>query len=164
VIGPATADALRAYHLEPDLVPEYYRSEGLADALKPQVAGARVLLARANRGRDVLRAELAAVAQVEQVAVYSQVDALDTSSDVFDCLRRGEIDYITLTSSNIARALLNSLDAPSRARIEAGQTQIVSISPLTSAVVRELGLPVALEATMATTEGIIDALVGQQER
>jgi len=55
VIGPATAAALRDYHLEPDLMPETYNSEGLAAALRPRVAGQRVLLARADRGRDVLR-------------------------------------------------------------------------------------------------------------
>src|SRR5205085_10940353 len=58
VIGPGTADALRAYHLEPDLVPAEFRSEGLAAALKGRAAGQRILLARADRGRDVLRQEL----------------------------------------------------------------------------------------------------------
>src|SRR5262249_20136516 len=43
VIGPATADALRSYHLEPDLVPEEYRSESLAAALRERVRGQRVL-------------------------------------------------------------------------------------------------------------------------
>src|SRR5439155_22740053 len=50
-IGPATADALRSYHLEPDLVPARYQSEDLADALCERVRGGRVLLARADRGR-----------------------------------------------------------------------------------------------------------------
>ena len=62
-IGPATADALRAYHLEPDLVPDEYRSENLAAALRERVRGQRVLLARADRGRELLREELAAVAR-----------------------------------------------------------------------------------------------------
>src|SRR5207247_2025474 len=98
-IGPATADVLRSYHLEPDLVPHEYCSESLAAALKSPAAGQRVLLARADRGRDLLRIELSAVAAVDQVAVYSQIDAIDASSDVFDHLRRGEIDFVTLTSS-----------------------------------------------------------------
>ena len=55
-------------------------------------------------------ARIGEVAEVDQVAVYSQVDARGGDSEVFDCLRRGEIDYITLTSSNIARALARSLD------------------------------------------------------
>lgn len=158
-IGPATAEALREYHLDADIVPDEYRSEALAAALKPQVAGQRVLLARADRGRELLRDELGHGAEVDQIAVYSQVDALDTSSHVFDSLRRGEVDYVTLTSSNIARAFLRGLDAPCRARIEAGDVRLASISPITSAAVRELGFEVAVEATSYTTKGLVEALV-----
>ena len=55
--GPSTAAALRAFHLDADLVPPEFRSEALAAALADQVAGQRVLLARADRGREVLREE-----------------------------------------------------------------------------------------------------------
>jgi uroporphyrinogen III methyltransferase/synthase len=159
-IGPATAEALRAYHLEPDVVPEQYSSEGLAAVLKQQAAGQRILLARADRGRDVLRQELEAVATVEQLAVYSQVDAVSKDAAVLDCLRRGEIDFVLLTSSNIARAFAAALDAPIRERIQSGQLQLVTISPVTSAAVRELGLPVAGEAETYTTAGMMAALRG----
>ncbi|HEX6961536.1 MAG TPA: uroporphyrinogen-III C-methyltransferase, partial [Lacipirellula sp.] len=53
-IGPGTADALAAYHLHADLQPEVYRAEALAEALLPVAVGKRVLLLRANRGREVL--------------------------------------------------------------------------------------------------------------
>jgi uroporphyrinogen III methyltransferase/synthase len=158
-IGPATADALRSYHLQPDLVPTEYHSEALASALRDQVAGQRVLLARADRGRDLLRDELAQVAHVDQIAVYSQVDAIDPADPALDAIRRGEIDYITLTSSNIARALIAACDDTCRERIRAGAVQLVSISPVTSAAVRELGLPVAAEATEYTVTGLTNALV-----
>jgi uroporphyrinogen III methyltransferase/synthase len=158
-IGPATAAALRGYFLEPDLVPNEYRSESLAEALKERVAGQRVLLARADRGRDILRAELAAVATVDQVAVYSQIDALDANSEALTMLREGKIDYVTVTSSNIARALARALDKPSRARIQSGDVQLVSISPVTSAAIRELGLPIAAEAIEYTSEGVVEAVV-----
>src|SRR5581483_10318596 len=76
-IGPKTAEALREYHLRADVVPDStFSSEGLAGALVPHVAGRRVLLARANRGRELLREELGKVAAVEQVTVYDQVDAV----------------------------------------------------------------------------------------
>src|SRR5262249_10520524 len=114
---------------------------------------------RADRGREVLREELSRVASVEQVAVYSQVDAVDAQSPVLDCLRRAEIDYLTLTSSNVARALARALDEVCRARLESGEGQVVTISPATSGGVRELGLPVAAEATEYTAAGLLDALV-----
>jgi uroporphyrinogen III methyltransferase/synthase len=157
-IGPATADALRAYHLTADLVPGEYRSEALAAALKERAAGKRLLLARADRGRDLLREELSAVAEVVQVAVYSQVDAEGPDASTRELLDRGEVDYVTVTSSNIARSLAGALGAEALVHVRAGRTALVSISPVTSATVRELGLPVAAEATVYTTEGVVEAL------
>ena len=159
-IGPKTADALREYRLRADLVPaSTFSSEGLAEALKPHVAGKRVLLARANRGRELLRDVLATVATVEQVAVYDQVDAADPDEAVLDALRRGEIKYVTLPSSNIARGVLGGFDETIRGRVERGEIRLVAISPETGNAVRELGLPVAAEAATFTEDGLIQAVV-----
>ncbi|HEV3084657.1 MAG TPA: uroporphyrinogen-III C-methyltransferase [Gemmataceae bacterium] len=164
VIGPGTAEALRGYHLEADLVPPEFRSESLAAALAPAVRGKHVLLARADRGREVLREELKDVAEVEQVAVYSQIDVDFRDAPAFRALSEGEIDFITLTSSNIARAFLKGIDEQTRARIKAAQIQLVSISPVTSAAIREFDVPVATEATSYTTAGIVEALLKLAER
>ena len=103
-IGPSTADALRTFHLNPDLVPAEYRSENLAVELRSRVAGKRVLLARADRGRDLLRFELAKVATVDHLTVYRQIDAPPANPLVLDAIGRGEIDFVTLTSADIARS------------------------------------------------------------
>jgi uroporphyrinogen III methyltransferase/synthase len=143
------------------VVPEVaFSSEGLAAALAPHVGGRRVLLARANRGRDLLRQELAKVAAaVEQVAVYEQADALDPDPAVLDALRRGEIRYVTLPSSNIARAVLGAFDETIRGRVERGEVRLVAISPETGGAVRALGYPVAAEAGVFTEDGLIEAVV-----
>jgi uroporphyrinogen III methyltransferase/synthase len=159
-IGPRTAEALREYRLQSDLVPDRtFSSEGLVEALKPHVAGKRVLLARANRGREHLQHELAKVATVEQATVYEQADAIDAHSPVFDHLRRGEIRYVTLTRSNIARSLLDAFDDTIRGRVERGDIQLIAISPETGKAVRERGYPVAAEAEEFTVDGVIAALV-----
>jgi uroporphyrinogen III methyltransferase/synthase len=159
-IGPKTAEALRAYHLKADVVPKRFQSEDLAAELKAQVRpGERVLLARADRGRDLLREELAKICDVEQVAVYAQIDSVEIDDGVLDALRRGEIEYVTLTSSNIARAFLERLDATCKRRLEQGELKLVSISAVTSAEVHRLGFTVAGEAIEATTEGVIDAII-----
>ncbi len=159
-IGPKTTEALQEYYLKPDLVPQKFQSEDLARVLKKNLQPRqRILLARADRGRDLLYKELANLALVEQIVVYSQVDAVPANSPALDSLRRGEIDYVTLTSSNIAGALVRSLDEPCRARLESGAVKLVSISPVTSAAVRQLGLPIAAEAAEATTQGILETLV-----
>jgi uroporphyrinogen III methyltransferase/synthase len=157
-IGPATADALRGFHLEPDLVPEGFNSEGLAAALRDRVAGTRVLLARADRGLDLLREELGKVAAVEQVAVYRQVDE-PAAGPALAMLRAGEIDVVSLTSSNIALGLAAALGEEGRGHVESGRTRLVSISPRTTAAARKCGLTVAAEADRYTTEGVLDAMV-----
>jgi uroporphyrinogen III methyltransferase/synthase len=158
-IGPSTAEALRRYHLEADLVPPEYRSESLAAALKPHVVGTRVLLARADRGREVLRDELQGVATVDQVAVYSQTDGVQADAAVVDCLRKGDVDFVVLTSSNIARSLSRILDARCQVHLQSGRMRVISISPVTSATVRELGWRVAGEAEEYTIDGVVKALV-----
>ena len=158
-IGPATADALRDYHLDPDVVPTSYRSEGLVEALRDRVRGQRVLLARADRGRELLRDELSAVADVEQIAVYSQVDIAEPELAVLADLRERNIEFVTLTSSNIARVFLSWLDDEMRSRVRSGQLQLITISSVTSATIREAGLPVAAEALQETVEGVVAAVV-----
>ncbi len=158
-IGPKTADALREYHLEPDVVPTAFWSEGLVEALAKEVAGKRVLLARANRGRELLREELSKIAAVEQVVAYEQVDAIDPNAEAFNPLRRGEIGYVTLTSSNVARAFLSACDETIRGRINRGEVKLVAISPETGKAVRDLGYAVAAEATEFTADGVIAAVV-----
>jgi uroporphyrinogen III methyltransferase/synthase len=158
-IGPATADALRDWHLLPDLVPATFNSEGLVEALRERVRGQRVLLARADRGIELLRDELSQVAEVEQVAVYSQVDVqLDEGHPVLQQLREGAIEFVTLTSSNIARVFLGALDNVAREQVMAGRVRLVTISPRTSETVRALGYPLAGEAREYTTRGVIEAL------
>jgi uroporphyrinogen III methyltransferase/synthase len=158
-IGPVTANALRNYYLEPDLVPDEFRSESLAAALRKEVAGKRVLIARADRGRDVLRHELGCVAKVDQIAVYRQVDAMHPKAEAFEHLRRGQIDFVTLTSSNIARAFIGACDLPCRERLLSGETKLASISPVTSDAIREMGFPVAVEALEYTALGLLQAMV-----
>ncbi|HVS35990.1 MAG TPA: uroporphyrinogen-III C-methyltransferase [Gemmataceae bacterium] len=164
VIGPATADALREYHLEPDLIPPQFRSESLATALKERAAGQRILLARADRGRDLLRQELSTVAEVEQVAVYSQVDAVEIDLELLEEINQGRIDCITLTSSKIAEALIRLLSPAGRQLIRSGDVQLVSISPVTSAAIRKLDLPVAAEAAEYTAAKVVEALVSTQRQ
>jgi uroporphyrinogen III methyltransferase/synthase len=158
-IGPATAYALRELHLEPDLVPGVFTSEALAEELRVRAAGQRVLLARADRGRELLREQLAGVCEVVQVTVYSQRDARQFDPEVLRRLQEGEMDYVTLTSSNIARAFVRALDGQALAKVRQGAVGLVSISPVTSAAVGELGLPVAAQAREATAAGVIAVLV-----
>jgi uroporphyrinogen III methyltransferase/synthase len=157
-IGPATATALGRFHLRADLVPETYRSEDLAAALAPRVAGRRVLLARADRGRTLLLDVLRFVAHVEQIAVYCNADAGAIPALVIDRLVAGSVDWITLTSSAIAERLHALLPDEARRRI-GREVRLASLSPVTTATAARLGWPVGAEASVATWPGLVRALV-----
>jgi uroporphyrinogen III methyltransferase / synthase len=159
-IGPTTAEALAGYHLRADLVPDSYRSEALAAALGGRAAGARILLARADRGRAVLREELEHLADVTQVPVYHNADALELPESVADRIAAGTVDWITLTSSAIARRLHALLPEPARRRIGV-EVRLASLSPVTTQAAVQLGWEVAVEAREYTWEGLVRSLVEQ---
>ena len=72
-VGPGTAARLLRYGVRADLTPSEYRAEALMDALRTQgpLRGKRVLLPRADIGRDVLLDELRqAGADVSDVVAY----------------------------------------------------------------------------------------------
>ncbi|NIP87015.1 MAG: uroporphyrinogen-III C-methyltransferase [Planctomycetales bacterium] len=154
VIGPRTAAELSRYYLQPDLQPGAYRAEALADALGTQAAGQRFLLCRASRGREVLADQLAAAGgHVDQVVVYTSRDVAQPAEEVRTALERGQIDWITVTSSAIARALV-AMFGPSLRK-----SRLASISPVTSDTLRELGYPPQAEAEVYTTAGVMQAMV-----
>jgi len=153
-VGPGTAERLTRYHLQADLVPEQFRAESLAQALVGEAKGRRFLLARTTRGRQVLADELeGAGAHVDQVVVYGSVDVEDPDPEVATALSSGEIGWVAVTSSATARSLVRLYgDALRRARL-------VSISPLTSAALRDLGYEPAAEASRHTVAGLVDAIL-----
>ena len=136
-------------------MPTEYRAESLADALLSHgVAGRRLLLARTDRGRQVLPERLvAAGATVEQIVVYSTGEVAQPRAEVLAAIADGRIDWVTVTSSSIARSLVALFgDALRRSRL-------ASISPITSGVLRELGYEPAAEAREYTMQGLVAAIV-----
>jgi uroporphyrinogen III methyltransferase/synthase len=152
-IGPGTTTALRSYHLKSDLVPDEYRAEALAEALAPDAHGKRFLLIRASRGREVLVERLiAAGGEVEQVVTYTSKDSAQADAEILSRLQQGEIDWVTVTSSAIARSLVGMFGDDLR------KTQLASISPLTSGLLRELKHPPTVEAEQYTMDGVVQAI------
>ncbi|HEX3600142.1 MAG TPA: uroporphyrinogen-III C-methyltransferase, partial [Lacipirellulaceae bacterium] len=153
-IGPGTVAALADFHLNADVQPNEYRAEALAEALTPHVRDERVLLLRASRGREVLAEMLtAAGAKVEQVVVYESRDITTPEADVAKALSAGKVDFTTVTSSAIARSLVNLFGESLR------KTRLAAISPLTAGVLAELGFPADITAETYTAEGLVDAIL-----
>jgi uroporphyrinogen III methyltransferase / synthase len=158
-IGPGTADELARYHLRADVVPDEYRAESLAQALAGQAKKKRFLLVRASRGREVLAEQLTAGgAIVEQVVVYESSDVEQPDPEIAARMAEGQIQWTTVTSSAIARSLVRLFSNSLR------KTKLVSISPVTSATLRELGFEPAAEAKEYTMAGIVAAIQNAPSR
>jgi uroporphyrinogen III methyltransferase/synthase len=134
VVGPGTAEALRAHGVEPDLVARRSTQEGLVEEL-PRPAG-RVLFAGAENSRGLLVRELDA----DFVPLYRTV-ALNP--DAFP-----DGDLVVIASASAAKAL-----AETGARIPC-----VSIGPVTSAEAELWGLEIAGEAETHDMEGLFRAV------
>ena len=160
-IGPATGEALAEYRLRADVVPESFRAEELGAALSGRVDGARVLWARASRGRDVLCDLLKeAGADLEELVVYRNEDVEAFSSETVARLQDGTLDWIGLSSPSIARGIAR-LTADPQVCLES--TRLASISPVTSQAAGEAGLEVSVEAVEYTWDGILEAIVAAEE-
>lgn len=152
-IGPGTADELAHWHLKADVVPDEFRAEGLAEALAADASGRRCLLIRASRGREVLAEQLTcAGAEVEQIVAYRSRDVAVADAEIARLLAAGHIDWTTVTSSAIARSLAAMFGDDLR------RARLVSISPVTSATLRQLGFEPAAEAAQYTMAGVVEAV------
>lgn len=157
-IGPATRDALAEWRLAADVTPEEYRAEALAEALADEAQGSRMLLIRASRGREVLAETLSeAGATIDQVVAYESHDVEAASADVLEEIASGQVDWITATSSAIARSATALLGSAIGSTPTA--PKFVAISPLTATALEETGYPASAVATEFTADGVIDALL-----
>jgi len=158
-IGPATAAALAERGLRADLVPQQYIAESVVDAMRPHLhKGDRILVPRAEGARvELIEGLTAAGAEVDEVHLYSAALPAHAPPEALDLLRNGEIDMVTFTSSSTVRNLVDILGGPAPLAGE-GRPLIASIGPITSQTARDLGLPVDIEATEHTVEGLVAAL------
>src|ERR1700690_2200528 len=155
-IGPATKRAIVKHGLKVKMMPEEYVAESVVKGLHDKVNGKRVLLVRAKVARDVIPDSLrAAGAQVDVVEAYETVVPEKSKTRLRALFRNTQRrpHVVTFTSSstvrNFAELLGGTKAANSTAAAKAAalnDVQFASIGPVTSATLRELELPVSIEA------------------
>ena len=154
-IGPATAQRVRDFHLHVELQPEEFVAEAVVKEFQKQggVENLRILLARAERARDVLPKELSKLgAIVDEAFAYRTIPE---TRDVTGARRRfvdEGADLITFTSSSTVENFLSlGLALPKGMRI-------ASIGPITSKTAKDNGLRVDIEAKRHDVAGLVDAI------
>jgi len=166
-IGPATKKSIEAHGLAVAVTPKEYVAESVVRALHRRVRNKRVLLVRARVARDVIPRELRnAGAHIDVVEAYETVIPQSSAKRLPALLAnsRRSPHAITFTSSSTVRNFVQLLGLHSaRAALKkaSGQNGVhsASIGPVTSATLREFGLPVDIEAKEYTIPGLVAAIV-----
>lgn len=157
-VGGVTADALREWGLEPDLMPTGEQSaKGLLEVWPDYDAQLdpinRVFLPRADIATDTLVGGLEDIGwEVDDVTAYRTVRAAPPAAEVRDAIKSGMFDAVCFTSSSTVRNLVGIAGKPH------ASTVVACIGPATAKTAEEHGLRVDVLATEASATALVDAL------
>jgi uroporphyrinogen-III synthase len=172
-IGPATRTAFEKQGIKVTVMPRRYVAESVVESLRDRVKGTRLLLARARVARDVIPLELRKLgAQVDVVEAYETVIPESSRATITELLKDASRrpNLITFTSSSTVRNFVAWVGDKLCGRGRPHHTdpfpgiQFASIGPVTSSTLRELGLPVDIEAKEYTIPGLIEAIAAAHPR
>ncbi|MFA7402382.1 MAG: uroporphyrinogen-III C-methyltransferase [Pelobacteraceae bacterium] len=159
VVGPKTADEIRAFGIKPDLVPTDYKAEGIVDEFsRLDMQGSRVLFPRAEKTRDVIPRELKRMgAHVDSPVAYRNIFPERLPPETLFALEKRSVDCITFTSSSTVQNLAAMLGEELMLDMLKG-VAVASIGSITSKSCRDLGLRVDIEPASSTLDSLTEAL------
>ena len=160
-IGPRTAEALSAYGLRADVIPEQFQAEGILEALDGRpVRGMNVLIPRALVAREILPEQLRTRgATVDVVPVYRTIRPAVATDRLREQLHTRAIDIISFTSSSTVRNFVELFASSEEMLRLVGECTVACIGPITAATAREVGLTVHVMASQNTIPALADAIV-----
>ncbi|MGW5240891.1 uroporphyrinogen-III synthase [Monashia sp. NPDC004114] len=159
-VGGVTAQALREWGINPDLVPSGEQSAAGLLEVWPEFDELldpinRVLLPRADIATETLVAGLREMGwEVDDVTAYRTVRAAPPAAEIRDAIKGGDYDAVLFTSSSTVRNLVGIAGKPHAA------TVVACIGPATAKTAQEHGLRVDVLAAEASALSLVDALAG----
>jgi uroporphyrinogen III methyltransferase/synthase len=162
-VGPATAERLARHGLKVDLTPPDYRAEAVVGALseRTRVEGLKVLLPRADIGRDVIADDLRKQgADLTEVIAYRTIVAepeREGEPDIYRMLLERRIDVVTFTSASAVRNFVRLL-GPEPAADLLRTTVVASIGPVTAEAASQSGIQTTVMPSQYTTAALVDAI------
>ncbi len=153
-IGPGTTQRLRQLGLQVSFQAQQNDSRGMAGAILAERPKGPILLVRGNRGSEVLNQKLTVEAvEFESVVVYNTRMVSSVPDDLLEEMASGKWHWITITSSEIARAAIELLGE------RLNRIKVVSLGPSISQVFSSAGFSVAKESTTQNFDGLVRAII-----
>jgi uroporphyrinogen III methyltransferase / synthase len=163
-VGQATADAVRAFGINPELVPSGEQSSlGLLDEFPPYDdifdPVNRVLLPRADIATETLAEGLRERGwEIEDVTAYRTVRAAPPPAQTREMIKTGGFDAVCFTSSSTVRNLVGIAGKPH------ARTIVACIGPKTAETAAEFGLRVDVQPETAQVGPLVEALAEHAAR
>lgn len=155
VIGSATYEALLQKGIKADYMPETYVAESVWQILEPILtSNDKVLIPRAKGARSFLVDVISQVCPVDEISLY---EALPDESSIMDSKTQSRIDFVTFTSSSTVKHFFDIYGQEAKTILN--RARAVSIGPITTETLRNLGVDHVIEAEVFTTAGITEALL-----
>ncbi|VEG45779.1 uroporphyrinogen-III synthase [Mycolicibacterium flavescens] len=163
-VGQATADRVRAFGINPELVPAGEQSSlGLLDEFPPYDdvfdPVNRVLLPRADIATETLAEGLRERGwEIEDVTAYRTVRAAPPPAHTREMIKTGGFDAVCFTSSSTVRNLVGIAGKPH------ARTIVACIGPKTAETAAEFGLRVDVQPEVAAVGPLVEALAEHAAR
>jgi uroporphyrinogen III methyltransferase/synthase len=163
-VGQATADRVRAFGINPELVPAGEQSSlGLLDEFPPYDdvfdPVNRVLLPRADIATETLAEGLRERGwEIEDVTAYRTVRAAPPPAHTREMIKTGGFDAVCFTSSSTVRNLVGIAGKPH------ARTIVACIGPKTAETASEFGLRVDVQPEVAAVGPLVEALAEHAAR
>jgi len=163
-VGQATAERVRAFGIEPELVPSGEQSSlGLLDEFPPYDdvfdPVNRVLLPRADIATETLAEGLRDRGwEIEDVTAYRTVRAAPPPAHTREMIKTGGFDAVCFTSSSTVRNLVGIAGKPH------ARTIVACIGPKTAETAAEFGLGVDVQPEVAAVGPLVEALAEHAAR
>jgi len=167
-VGRVTAEALVSRGIKPDLLPEEFTGDGLAEILiKTGVSGLRILIPRALKARESLPGALdSAGAEVTVAPVYQNVLPKSSAGeklkeDLLRALQEKSVDMVTFTSSSTVKNFVTLLDigSPDEMQKLMAGVAVATIGPITAKTAEQFGLHVDVQPEEYTIPDLVDSIV-----
>ena len=160
-IGPATAKQVEDRGVRVDLVPQDYIAEGILKSFAAMdLTGAKILIPRAEKARDILPEGLAKMgAGVVVAATYRTVNSGRKKEELASRIEAGEVQMLTFTSSSTVTNFVEIMGPDYKLPPD---VKIACIGPVTAATAKKAGFSVDIEQDEYTMEGLVASLVRHQ--
>ncbi len=163
-VGAATAHAAEEAGFGVARTAVRSNGRGLAEELRAELPGAKILLPRSDlAGSELPGALRGAGAEVTDVIAYRTAAPQGPAAAALEKVLRGEVDVITLASPSAFSYLAERAGGDVLRRL-AERVSFAAIGPVTSAAIVRAGLPLAIEAKEQSAAGLVRAIVEHYAR